>query len=74
MAEKAGGPWVRHADVAEHLNLDARTLRGLMDRTPPDIRRPWADVGLGRAPRYRWESLEAAEAWLRTVCRDREQG
>lgn len=59
--------WVRHREVIEHLNLDPRTLRGLMRRTPPAAACPWVDVGLGKQSRFRWESLAAAEEWLRAV-------
>lgn len=63
--------WIRSKRVAEHLGLDRQLLRALMRRTP--VRgRIWVDVGLGRAPRYRWESLDAADAWLKSVGRSHE--
>ena len=59
--------WVLHERVRRHLNVNRRTLRALMDKTPDGVPRPWVDIGLRRSPRYRWESLEAASAWLRAV-------
>ena len=62
--------WIRNRQVAEHLGLDRQILRALMKRTAANSR-VWVDVGLGALPRYRWERLEQAEAWLRAVGRDR---
>lgn len=61
--------WLRHAEVADHLRIDTRTLRGLMARTPDSAQRPWVNVGLGTRPQYRWESLAAASDWLKTLAR-----
>lgn len=64
---QAAAGWVRHGRVAKHLGLDGKTLRELMRRTPAGAPRPWADVGLKTRPRYRWESLDAADRWLKAV-------
>ena len=70
MNERTGRPqrWIRHSAVAAHLRLDRRTLRALMNRTPGAVHRPWIDMGLGGLPRYRWESIDAAEQWYRATC------
>lgn len=61
--------WATHREVLAHLRLEPRTIRVLMAATiEAGIAPPWADVGLGRRPCYRWR-LDLVDDWLVEVTR-----
>ena len=63
------GSALKTAEVCDLLRIDRQTLRRRMNDTPPDVDRPWVNVGSARRPVYRWDPtritswLEEVQAW-----------
>ena len=54
--------WWRHRRVLAYLDVDAKTLRDRMVRSPAHIARPWVNIGSARRPDYRWR-VEGVDQW-----------
>jgi len=56
--------WLRHAEVLAWLRVDRRTLRARMAATPPQIERPWLNIGSAARPEYRWRADRIDTWWI----------